>query len=43
MIWIKMWWRCLPFLVKVPFYCFGKALFGAITLANPPWVDVHPT
>ena len=28
---------------KVPFYFLGEALFGAISLANPFWVDVHPT
>ena len=28
---------------KVPFYLLGGALFGAISLANPSWADVHPT
>jgi hypothetical protein len=27
---------------KVPFYFLGEALFGAISLANNFWVDVHP-
>ena len=28
---------------KVLFYLLGEALFGAISLANPSWADVHPT
>ena len=28
---------------KVPFNLLGEALFGAISLANPSWADVHPT
>ena len=28
---------------KVSFYFLGEPLFGAISLANHFWVDVHPT
>ena len=30
-------------LLKVLFQYLGQALFGAISLAIPSWVDVHPT
>ena len=33
----------LPLTERVPSSCFRESLFGAISLANPFWVDVHPT
>jgi hypothetical protein len=30
-------------LLKVLFQYLGQALFGAISLAIPSWVDAHPT
>jgi hypothetical protein len=32
-----------PLHLKVLFHYLGQALFGAISLATPPWVDAHLT
>jgi hypothetical protein len=32
-----------PLHLKVLFHCLGQALFGAISLPTPAWVDAHPT